>query len=104
MAVSPDTAKGNNGDVTIYVVGTGCDVSQWWTTATPSNAPVETWANYYVNGVLVSTTDAIDILPGETGTSVWNDGTGEGAAFNNGDVLCVGWHDIAGKPCETIEC
>jgi hypothetical protein len=101
----PLSASGLNQEVWIYVDGSGCDVTTWWTSTLVQNKLIETWASYWVNGKDVETSLPIIIEPGGFGVSVWTDGTGgEGGSFKNGTKLCVTWYGIPGKPCETIEC
>lgn len=103
--ISPDSASGTSGDITIYVVGSGSYVDSWWTSALPPKTE-ETYAAFWANGVVISTSNTVLVTSGNPVVAFWGGQPGfkQGqGTFPNGTQLCVTWLNIPGKPCETIE-
>ena len=89
----PLTASSCNGHVCTYVNGNG---SVWQTTAGLTSATC-TYADFWVNHVLVLQTGAQCAGGGTELEAQWT-----GASFPAGTLLCNTWPGISGEPCETI--
>ncbi len=97
-SISPQTARGCNQNVCIYVEGSGTQVTYWSTTAALP-ASMCTVANYWANGVLLYEGNTKCGSSGGQVSSYWSNP----GRFAAGTQLCNTWTGIPGKPCETIE-
>jgi hypothetical protein len=94
----PDTASGCNQRVCIRVVGRGLSVDYVSSSAFPTGR-VCTYATLSVNNRAYAGTNWVCINgPRQYGLAYF----GLHRNFANGDVFCVTWYKIPGRPCETV--
>jgi hypothetical protein len=101
-AVSPDTGSGCNfnvvaGSMCIYVYGTGLKTTSWDTSvANPLGIDTCTYAGYWVNNVLATTSNEVcgngEFWAYDVGTITWRNQT----------QLCNTWVNFGGKPCLVV--
>jgi hypothetical protein len=97
LGIQPDSASGCNQDVCIYVYGQGRFVQEWDTTAYFPNG-TESFAIYYLNGSVLTTSNSFYASPGQWYETYW---TPE-EYFPNNSQVCNSWWANAGHPCETV--
>ena len=97
--MTPASASGCNSDVCIYVDGSGTSVNYVDSYAYPTQY-VCTWASVYVNNSLYADSDNI-CIEGQNGAS-GEAYFGMNQSFSKGTVICTTWHNIPGRPCETV--
>lgn len=95
---SPQTARGCNQAVCIYVEGVGSEVT-YWSTAATLPASRCTVAKYWANGALVHEGNMKCGPTGGQVSSYWQ----SPGRFSAGTVVCNTWTGFSGMPCETIE-
>lgn len=95
----PPSASGCNGDVCIYVNGSGLHVNYVDSYVYPTNF-VCSYATLYVNNspYEYSNTICISGQNGQSGEAYFN----LNRNFANGTVICTTWYNIPGRPCETV--
>jgi len=95
--IHPLTASTCSGNVCIYVVGTGLNVSDWSTTASLSKSMCSA-AKFIEDGTVIATGAT---TCGSAGGGLDADWPSPGN-FPNGTILCNTWSGIAGEPCITV--
>lgn len=96
--VSVQDASGCNGNVCIYLTGTGLVVDRWRTTAYVSSAKCVS-ASFWANGVRVRQSATYCTSGAGTISSTWN----SPGPFADGTQACNSWSGVSGYPCKTIQ-
>ncbi len=94
--MSPLDASGCNGDVCIWLTGSGLQVDNWETRGYPDSYRCG-YAKFWRNGQVIATSNT---ACGGSGT-VFYSSYGSGW-FADGTQLCNTWTNLAGKPCKTV--
>lgn len=89
-------ASGCNGDVCIWLTGSGLYVDNWETRGYPDSYRCS-YARFWRNGQVIATSET---ACGGSGT-VFYSSYGSGW-FADGTQLCNTWTNLAGKPCKTV--
>lgn len=110
--IQPDTATGTNQDVTIYIQGSGLNVTGWETSAeqfSGCDAPTSYfWAkhpngnSYYLVDYWWYSGPCLTVPSGYQTIQWWADTTAALGQYVNGTSLCNSWEPFPGYPCETI--